>query len=178
MTVDASTGAPDESNVLDTYDEYLLASFSLDAKRVAAYYDEPFMYVSVARTVTVATRADAEAFLSPGFNDLRRAGYARTEFPELKSQSLGKGLAVISGRGVRVTAEGKELATFGITYIWRHLPTGWKLAVMTVHDPKKILAALGGDSHACVITHGGPPPPPGQAARAAGVDHELKQRDA
>ena len=140
MTTDAATGAPDESDVLDTYGEYLLASFSLDPKRVATYYDEPFMYVSAARTVTVATRADAEAFLSPGFKDLRRAGYARTEFPELHSHSLGKGLAVISGRGVRVTAEGTEMATFGITYIWRHLPTGWKLAVMTVHDPKKILA--------------------------------------
>ena len=129
----------DEADVLKTYEEYLLASFSLDAKRVATYYDEPFMYVSAARTVTVATRADAEAFLSPGFKDLQKAGYAKTEFPELKSHSLGKGLAVISGRGVRVTTDGRELATFGITYIWRNMPEGWKLAVMAVYDPNKPL---------------------------------------
>lgn len=140
MTQDASAIPPGESDVLKTYQEYLLASFSLDPKRVATYYDEPFMYVSAARTVTVATRADAEAFLSPGFKDLKHAGYAKTEFPQLHSHSLGKGLAVISGRGVRVTAEGTEMSTFGITYIWRHLPEGWKLAVMTVHDPKKILS--------------------------------------
>lgn len=139
MTPDTSVSSPNESDVLKTYEEYLLASFSLDAKRVATYYDEPFMFVSAARTVTVATRADAEAFLSPGFRDLQQAGYAKTEFPVLKSYSLGRGLAVISGRGIRVTTDGRELATFGITYIWRNLPDGWKLAVMTVHDPKNLL---------------------------------------
>lgn len=139
MTPDTPATPLDESGLLKTYDEYLLASFSLDAKRVATYYDEPFMYVSAARTVTLATRADVEAFLSPGFRDLQQAGYAKTEFPELKSRSIGKGLAVISGRGVRVTTDGRELATFGITYIWRNLPDGWKLAVMTVHDPNKLL---------------------------------------
>lgn len=142
MNQDTSTNPPNESEVLKTYEEYLLASFSLDAKRVATYYDEPFMFVSAARTVTVATRADAEAFLSPGFKDLQQAGYAKTEFPELKSQSLGKGLAVISGRGIRVTTDGAELGTFGITYIWRNRPDGWKLAVMTVHDAKKLLPLI------------------------------------
>ncbi len=135
-------GPADESDVLETYEAYLLASFSLDAKRVAAYYDEPFMFVSAARTVTMATRADAEAFLSPGFKDLQQAGYAKTEFPELKSHSLGKGLAVISGRGVRDATDGRELATFGITYLWRNLPDGRRLAVMTMHDPKKILPLI------------------------------------
>lgn len=33
----------------------------------------------------------------------------------------------------------ETLATFGMTYIWRNLPDGWKLVVMTVHDPKKLL---------------------------------------
>lgn len=139
MTPDTSASPLNDPDVLKTYEEYLLASFSLDAKRVATFYDEPFMLVSVARTVTLATRADAEAFLGPGFKDLRQAGYAKTEFPELKSHTLGKGLAIISGKGIRVTTDGEELATFGVTYIWRFLPDGWKLSVMTVHDPKKLL---------------------------------------
>lgn len=132
--------SPNESEVLKTYEEYLLASFSLDAKRVAAFYDEPFMFISAARTATVATRADAEAFLRPGFKALQEAGYAKTEFPEFRSQSLGMGLAIISGMGIRYRKDGTELASFGITYIWRRLPDGWKLAVMTVHDPKTFLA--------------------------------------
>ena len=55
MTTDAATGAPDESDVLNTYGEYLLASFSLDPKRVATYYDEPFMYVSAACSAKTLT---------------------------------------------------------------------------------------------------------------------------
>ena len=139
MTSNTSASPPNQSALLETFEEYLLASFSLDAKRVAAFYDEPFMLVSAARTVAMATQADVELSLTPGFKDLHQAGYAKTEFPELTSQSLGNGLAVISGRGVRITTDGTELGTFGVTYIWRELPDGWKLAVMTVHDPKKLL---------------------------------------
>ena len=139
MTSSTSANPANESEVLKTFNEYLLASFSLDAKRVATYYDEPFMVVTPGGSLAIASRADVEAFLSPGFKDLQQAGYAKTEFPELKSRSLGNGLEVISGRGVRIKADGTELATFGLTYIWREHPDGWKMTVMTVHDPKKLL---------------------------------------
>ena len=139
MTSSTSANPANESEVLKTFNEYLLASFSLDAKRVATYYDEPFMVVTPGGSLAIASRADVEAFLSPGFKDLQQAGYAKTEFPELKSRSLGNGLEVISGRGVRIKADGTELATFGLTYIWREHPDGWKMAVMTVHDPKNLL---------------------------------------
>lgn len=125
--------------MLKTFDEYLKASFSLDAKRVAAYYDEPFMCVTSAKTVTTATRTEAEAFLKPRFAALKESGYARTEFPKLGLKSLGDGLSIVSGLGVRYKADGTQLASFGITYLWRKAPDGWKLAVMTVHDPSKVL---------------------------------------
>ena len=139
MRPDTPENSSDESDVLKTYGEYLLASFSLDERRVATYYDEPFMFVSAASTVTVPTRAGVEAFLKPGFKALRESGYSKTEFPNLRSQSLGKGLAIISGTGNRYTKDGAQLASFGITYIWRHVPDGWKLSVMTAHDPNKTL---------------------------------------
>jgi hypothetical protein len=98
------------------------------------------MFVSAEKTVTVATRAEAEAFLKPGFKALQQSGYAKTEFPRLRSQSLGKGLAIISGMGIRYKTDGTQLGSFGITYIWRHVPDGWKLAVMTVHDATIVLS--------------------------------------
>ena|SRR5665213_1807837 len=139
MSSDTPANSRNESSVLKTYEEYLLASFSLDEKRVATYYNEPFMFVSAEKTVTVATRAEAEAFLKPGFKALQQSGYAKTEFPILRSQSLGKGLAIISGMGIRFKTDGVQLASFGITYIWRQAPDGWKLAVMTVHDAAIVL---------------------------------------
>ncbi|MBC7380067.1 MAG: nuclear transport factor 2 family protein [Burkholderiaceae bacterium] len=139
MNSDAAPHSADESVVLKTFEEYLIASISLDANRVAQYYDEPFMFVTAASSATVANRAAAEKFLSPGFAALREGGYARTEFPTLRSASLGKGLAIISGLGVRYKADGTQMASFGITYLWRQVPAGWKLAVMTVYDPSKVL---------------------------------------
>ena len=57
MNSDTPASSPDEPSVLKTYEEYVLASLSLDEKRVATYYNEPFMFVSAEKTVTVATRA-------------------------------------------------------------------------------------------------------------------------
>ncbi len=127
------------SEVLATYAEYVAASISLDAVRVARYYHEPFMQVTAAGVLQLKTQADAEAFLKPGLAALKEAGYARTDFPELRAKSLGKGLAMISGKGVRYKTDGTPMVTFGIAYIWRQVAGQWKLAVMTVHEPSGVL---------------------------------------
>ena len=127
------------SSVLESFTEYLEASFTLDASRVAEFYDEPFMFVAAARAVTAATRTEAEALLEPGFAVLRDSGYVRTDSPTLRSKSLGAGLAIISGVGVRYASDGSQMATFGSTYLWRKALDGWKLAVMTVHEPSAVL---------------------------------------
>jgi ketosteroid isomerase-like protein len=142
----------EESNVLEAYEEYLLASISLDEKRVAVYYHEPFLYVSAEKTVVVATRAEAEVYLRPGFEALRQSGYLKTEFPRLRAQSLGAGIAVVSGMGIRYRTDGAQLMSFGITYIWRHVSDGWKLAVMTVHDTMKDLPLEQGTQYKRCVT--------------------------
>jgi ketosteroid isomerase-like protein len=139
MTPVTPSSSLDEASVLEIYEEYLLASISLDEKRVAAYYHEPFLFVSAEKTVAVATRAEAEAYLKPGLEALRQSGYSKTEFTKLRAQSLGAGIAVLSGLGIRYRKDRTQLMSFGITYIWRHVPDGWKLAVMTVHDTTKVL---------------------------------------
>ncbi len=65
MNSDAAPHSAYESGVLKTFEEYLVASISLDANRVAQYYDEPFMFVSAASSATVANRAEAEKFYRP-----------------------------------------------------------------------------------------------------------------
>ena len=139
MTALTPPSALDEAGVLEAYDQYLQASIDLDEKRVAAYYHEPFVFVSAEKTVAVANRVEAEAYLKPSFEALRASSYLKTEFPKLRAQSLGPGLAIISGMGIRYRTDGTQLMSFGITYIWRQVPDEWKLAVMTVHDTTKIL---------------------------------------
>ena len=106
MTSANDDGPDDEASVLETFTEYVNASITLDASRVADYYNEPFMFVTAGGAVTLATRTDAEAFLEAGFVGLRDGGYARTDFPTLQSTSLGNGLAIVSGLGVRYKADG------------------------------------------------------------------------
>jgi hypothetical protein len=47
----------------ESYQEYLIASFTLDANRVARYYNEPFMLVTAASSLMVANRAETEKCL-------------------------------------------------------------------------------------------------------------------
>ena len=126
--------------VLNTFAEYLAASISLDSNRVAKYYHEPFMFITAANVVMLTSQAEVVVFLTPGFLALKEAGYARTDFPQLQAKSLGIGLAIISGLGVRYRTDDTEMASFGITYLWRQVANEWKLAVMTVHEPLTVLS--------------------------------------
>jgi hypothetical protein len=137
--MNTTTLAEDGPGLLKAFADYLVASISLDAPRVSFYIHEPFMDVSAAQTTILRTRDEAEAYLLSGFESLRRDGYARTEFPELGSQSLSDGLTLISGVAIRYKTDGTELSSIGMTYLWRKVAGGWKLAVKTRHDPSKIL---------------------------------------
>lgn len=137
------TPAPSGADAPDLermFADYVAASIDLDAARVAAHYDEPFALASANGTPVAATRADAETLLRPDFDALRAAGYDRTEFPTLGLQPIAAALALVSGLGVRYAEDGTRLAAFGITYTRRRTEGGWKLAVMTVHDPDRPLA--------------------------------------
>src|ERR1700733_9618972 len=101
MTSLSPPSSLDEAGVLEAYAEYLQASIDLDEKRVATYYHEPFVFVSAEKTAAVANRAEAEAYLRPSFEALRQSNYLKTEFPTLRAQSLGPGLAILSGMGIR-----------------------------------------------------------------------------
>lgn len=136
-----AAGTEDDAGLLKTFEEYVIASISLDANRVAKYYEEPFMFVTAASTVAAADRTEAGSFLKPGFTALKASGYARTEFPKLRSKALGKGLAIVSGLGVCYKSDGTQLASFGITYLWRQTAAGWKLAVNDCPRPIESPAA-------------------------------------
>ena len=61
-----AAGPDDDASVLETCTEYVNASITLDANRVANYHDEPFMFVTAARAVTVATRTEDDGRVPRG----------------------------------------------------------------------------------------------------------------
>ncbi len=135
----ARADEPHVADILDVFNNYVAASITLDAELVASYYDVPFLLVTAGGTMPLASRSDAVVYLESSFRALRETDYEGTRFPTLRARALGQGLAVVSGVGVRYTAEGIELAKFGFTYLWRLVDEAWKLTVMTIHDPSAML---------------------------------------
>ena len=132
---------PTAGDIKVAFSGYLAASISLDAERVADYYDVPFLLVTAGGPMPLAGRAEVVAYLESSFQGLRESDYARTDFPTLAFRSLGAGLAVVSGVGVRQNTAGEPMISFGLTYLWRFADGSWKLTVMTVHDPSATLLA-------------------------------------
>lgn len=92
---------PHAADILDVFNTYVAASVTLDAELVASYYDLPFLLVTAHSTMPLASRPDVVAFLESSFRSLRETYYEGTSFPTLGARALGRGLAVVSGVGVR-----------------------------------------------------------------------------
>ena len=130
---------PHAADILDVFDSYVAASITLDSELVASYYDVPFLLVTAGSTMLLESRPDVVAFLESTFRALRDVDFEGTSFPTLRARSLGRGLEVVSGVGIRYDADGIELAALGLTYLWRLVDEAWKLTVMTIHDPSAML---------------------------------------
>jgi len=74
--------------------EYFNAFVTLDAVRIASHYNEPFMFVTAATTVSFPTRADIESRLTPVLAKLKERGYGHSEWPQVHVKLLNDGLAI------------------------------------------------------------------------------------
>ena len=121
------------------FDDYATALSSLDPQRILPYYHEPLTLVTAPITSILTTRADIEQWLKSRGEQMKGRGYARNAWDQLHVKQLNYGLAVASGLAVRYKGDGQELDRLGITYVLRRTGDGWKIAVLTVHDPGTVL---------------------------------------
>lgn len=62
-------------------------------------------------------------------------GYGRSNMPVRNICVLAPTVAIVSGRGVRYLADGKEMAAFGWTYTLVKGEQGWRMMSIYSHDP-------------------------------------------
>jgi hypothetical protein len=53
-------------------------------------------------------------------------------------ERLSAQAALLTTDVVRYAADGRELESFGATYNFRKTDDGWKIAVITIHDPTAV----------------------------------------
>ena len=131
--------AEDRESVIKTYEDYFLAFQSLDPEVVVPYYHSPCLFVSPQGVLASTSATDTRALLAQMMKGLEARGYARSEHGPLGVKALSGYDALLSTRVVRYKSDDTEIEQFGATYTLRKSDTGWKIAVLVVHDSNTVL---------------------------------------
>ncbi len=129
----------DEAGAKRMLDEYFAAYPSLDAHRVAQYFDQPHTLVTAEKSQVMANRAEVEAALNAFFPQLKARGYGHSEAAASQVRSLDDGLVFASVRVIRYKTDGSVLQTLGATYLLRRAAEGWRIAVITIHPASTVI---------------------------------------
>ena len=126
----------DETNAIRrTYDEYFQVFQTLRAEAVASFYHVPCLALSPQGVTVMTTSEEVRALFRTMRTALAARNYARSERGDLLVTVLSDQTALVHTSVVRYATDGKELERFGATYIFRKTDGGWKIAVITIHDP-------------------------------------------
>lgn len=114
--------------------DYLNDFKSLDVDVVSPYYRLPMTVILQMGVMVLSTEEEMRTNFSLFFEQMRAAGYARTELAEFEGKYLSEDVAEVGGVGVRYTSGGDELNRFLFRYVLRRDDQSWKIAVMVNGD--------------------------------------------
>ena len=115
--------------------EYADAFARGDLDGVVACIHAPCMYITPAGVTIFPDDDVARALLAIGMEQMRAQGYHHTEFEGLTSRPLSPALASVSGRLVRIDADGGEINREAFTYTFRLNGGRWCLVCAIIHEP-------------------------------------------
>jgi hypothetical protein len=84
---------------------------------------------------------NAEAVLpifGPVMESLRQREYRRSEFSPQQLRLLSATSALAIGVAVRYKTDGQEMERVGLTYLLHKDDSGWKFAVMVLHETDQV----------------------------------------
>lgn len=124
-----------KETVVRAYKEYFAAFQTLDPRAVVPYYHVPCLSISAAGVSVMNTPGDVEASFARMMERLKKLGYGRSEFSDIRATMLSEDLAQLSIRGARFKSDGELLEPLGVTYTLRKTHAGWKVVVLMQHNP-------------------------------------------
>ncbi len=118
-------------------DDYYRAFSTLDVQAILPYFHEPSTLISSRGVIAAPTFAAVAAALKPTLEGLRAREFGRSELSVGSAKHLSarrRDAVDFTGDAVRYKRDGQELERVGITYVLHKAETGWKIAVIVLHD--------------------------------------------
>ncbi|HLY18415.1 MAG TPA: nuclear transport factor 2 family protein [Bryobacteraceae bacterium] len=119
---------------LRTLADYYRAFSTLEVQAVWPYFHEPSLLISPQGVFAVTTFATLAAVFTPAMEGLRTREFSRSELRVGSVKSLSASATLVTGIATRYKHNGQELDRAGVTYVLRKAESGWKIAVIVLHD--------------------------------------------
>jgi hypothetical protein len=129
-----SDTAVNDDGALQTLADYYRAFSTLEVRAVWPYFHEPSLLISPQGVFAVPALAALETVFTPTMEGLRSREFGRSELSAGYVKSLSASATLVTGIAIRYKRNGQELERAGVTYVLHKNETGWKIAVIVLHD--------------------------------------------
>src|SRR5580700_10892724 len=113
---------------------YYSAFSTLEVQAVLPYFNEPSLLVSPQGVIAAPTFAALATVFTPTMEGLRTREFGRSELSVGYVKPLSSSATLVTGVAIRYKRNGEELERVGVTYVLHKGETGWKIAVIVLHD--------------------------------------------
>ena len=114
--------------------DYYTAFSTLEVQAVLPYFHEPSLLISPQGVLAAPNLAALATVFNPAMEGLRTREFGRSELSIGYVKSLSARATLVTGVAVRYKRSGQELERAGVTYVLHKAETGWKIAVVILHD--------------------------------------------
>jgi ketosteroid isomerase-like protein len=129
----------DRAAITQVLTNYYRAFSTLDVQTFLPFFHQPCLVIGPQGVLAAPTPAVLATAFVPALESLRAKGYGRSELNLEKLEPLSATAALATGVAVRYKADGQELDRAGVTYLLHKAETGWRIAVLVIHDAPRDL---------------------------------------
>jgi ketosteroid isomerase-like protein len=128
-----------EQEIADAMQAYADDITRRDPAAAAAHYGTPCLWLTDQGPVVFGTQEELVAQFAALLERLRDRGYTGSEYTTLRVRALGERTALVSAAAVRYGQGGRELERIGATYTLHRSDAGWKVTVLVLHPPDRVV---------------------------------------
>ena len=127
-----------EDAVNQVLTEYYRAFSTLSVQSILRYFHQPALLIGPSGVLALPTAEAVVPIFGPVMENLRQRKYLRSEFSLQQLRLLSATSALAIGVAIRYQTDGQEIERVGLTYLLHKDDSGWKFAVMALHDTDKV----------------------------------------
>ena len=118
--------------------DYYKAFSTLTVESILPYFHQPALLIGPSGVFALPTAEAVVSIFGPVMENLRQRKYLRSEFSLQQLRLLSATSALAIGVAIRYQTDGQEMERVGLTYLLHKDDSGWKFAVMALHDTDKV----------------------------------------